>query len=43
MTTAERWIAHYTRLLAGSLSPQQRAWAMAALRHWQALAARRAA
>ena len=43
MTTAERWIAHYTRLLSGSLSPHERARAVAELRRWQMLVNRRAA
>jgi hypothetical protein len=41
--SAERWIAHYTRLLAGALSASQRAYAEAELRRWQAQAQRRAA
>lgn len=43
MTQAEKNIAHYTRLLAGSLSPSERARAEAELRRWQAISERRAA
>lgn len=43
MTRTERAIAHYTRLLAGSLSAAQRALAEAELQRWQARAERRAA
>ena len=35
MTTAERWIDHYTRLLAGSLSGAARKRAEAELAYWQ--------
>lgn len=40
MTIAERWIAHYQRLLAGSLSASQRAKALAELHYWQEVAER---
>lgn len=43
MTTPDRWIDHYTRLLQGSLSATQRAQAQAELRYWQAQARRQAA
>lgn len=36
MTQAEKNIAHYTRLLAGSLSATERAWAEAELAFWRA-------
>lgn len=35
MTTAERWIDHYTRLLAGSLSGKARERAESELAYWQ--------
>jgi hypothetical protein len=41
--SAERWIAHYTRLLQGSLSATQRAQAEAELAYWQRQAQRQAA
>ena len=40
MSTPERWIAHYTRLLAGSLSATQRAQAEQERAYWQAQAER---
>jgi hypothetical protein len=43
MNTPERWIAHYERLLCGSLSRQQRQQAEAELRFWKAQAQRQAA
>jgi hypothetical protein len=43
MSIAERWIAHYERLLAGSMSREQRERAEIALAYWQRQAGKRAA
>jgi hypothetical protein len=43
MTHAERWIAHYERLLHGSLSATQRAYAERELTYWKAQLHRQAA
>jgi hypothetical protein len=35
MSTAEQWVRHYERLLAGSMSPWQRSWAERELAFWR--------
>lgn len=42
-TLADRWITHYTRLLAGSMSASQRAYAEQELAYWRSVRAERGA